>query len=55
MAEDALSAGVHSLFALLPQQSALRKPLCRLLLDGLSLDEVRDLNLPLKESTIKQY
>jgi hypothetical protein len=55
MAEDALSAGVRSLFALLPRQSALRRPLCRVLLDGLSADELGDLKLPLKVATIKRY
>lgn len=46
---------VRDLFARLPRQSALRKPLIRVLLDGLSQDEVRNLGLPIKESTIKRY
>jgi hypothetical protein len=56
MAEDeALRANVRHLFDKLPKQSALRRPLIRVLLDGLSQDEVRSLGLPIKESTIKRY
>jgi hypothetical protein len=53
--EETLRANVRHLFAKLPQQSALRRPLIRVLLDGLSQDEVRSLGLPVKESTIKRY
>ncbi len=47
--------GVRRLFGVLPRQSALRKPLVRVLLDPLSLEEVRLLDLPLKEETVKRY
>ncbi len=55
MEEDRLRGNVRALFALLPQQSALRRPLSRMLLDGLSVDEVRALKLPVNEETIKRY
>jgi hypothetical protein len=55
MAEEAVGAGVRRLFALLPRQSALRRPLTRVLLDGVSIEQVQALELPIKESTIKRY
>ena len=47
--------GVRFLFDVLPRQSALRKPLVRVLLDHLSLDDVCDLQLALKAETVKRY
>jgi hypothetical protein len=55
MTEDTLVANVRALFAALPQQSTLRKPLSRVLLDGLSLDEVVALDLPINVETVKRY
>lgn len=55
MAGDALSDGARRLFAVLPNQSALRKPLARVLLDGLTADEFDKLHLKLKFETVKRY
>jgi len=55
MAEAALVAGVRRLFALLPPQSAFRRPLSRILLDDLSLDEVCQLDLGVNEETLRRY
>ena len=53
--EAGLGAGVRNLFSILPEQSALRKPFVRLLLDGLSDEQLAELKLPLKPETIRRY
>ncbi len=55
MTEGTVGGGVRKLFAVLPDQSALRRPLSRVLLDDLPLEEIRRLDLSLKEETIKRY
>ena len=52
---DALVRGVRKLFRELPKQSALRRPLSRILLDELSDEQLHGLDLGINEETVKRY
>ena len=46
---------IRGTFAALPKQSALRRPLVRMMLDGLTDEQLAGLDLPLKTETVRRY
>ena len=50
-----VSEGLRQFFKLLPPQSSLRRPACRVLLDSLDMTDLSSLKLPLNNETVKRY